>query len=309
MRHMHSHSHGEPGHSHAPKDFGKAFAIGVALNTAYVVAEVVYGFAAHSVALIADAGHNLGDVLGLLMAWAAAVAVRAKPTARHTYGLRKTSVLAALVNAVVLLGSTGAIAYEAIRRLAEPGHVHGTTIIWVALAGVVVNGGTALMFMSGREHDLNIRGAYLHMAADAAIVLGVAISGGIILATGWTELDPIVSLLICVAIVWGTWSLLRESTNMALDAVPNNIQLEEVRGYLQSVEGVTEVHDLHVWSMSTTEAALTAHLVMPTRRLTDAELSDVNAGLHDKFGIEHTTLQVESGDPDHPCEQAPDDQL
>nr|HWA82367.1 cation diffusion facilitator family transporter [Fimbriimonadaceae bacterium] len=232
------HDHSSCGHSHAPKDFGKAFAIGATLNTAYVVAEVVYGLSAHSVALVADAGHNFGDVLGLLIAWGAAVAVKARPTATHTYGLRKTSVLAALFNAVVLLATTGAIMYESVRRLSEPGHVHGNVVVWVALAGIVVNGGTALMFMTGRHDDLNIRAAFLHMAADAAIVLGVAISGGIIVLTGWTLLDPIVSLLVCLTILWSTWSLLRDSVNMALDAVPSGIRLQDVRAFLASLPGV-----------------------------------------------------------------------
>lgn len=303
---MHGHDHHGGGHSHAPRDFGRAFAVGVILNSLYVVAEVVYGLSAHSVALVADAGHNFGDVMGLLLAWGAAVAVKARPTPTHTYGFRKSSVLAALANSVILLATTGAIIYESVRRLSEPGHVSGGVIIWVALAGIVVNGGTALMFMSGRHDDLNIRGAFLHMAADAAIVLGVAISGGIILLTGWTLLDPIVSLLVCAAILWGTWRLLRDSVNMALDAVPPGIELTKVRTYLASLPGVADVHDLHVWPMSTTETALTAHLVMPVAAGSDAFLNDLCGQLHDRFGIEHTTIQIESGDLGHPCSQAPD---
>jgi cobalt-zinc-cadmium efflux system protein len=293
-------------HSHVPKDFGKAFAIGITLNTAYVIAELIYGFAAHSLALIADAGHNFGDVLGLALAWGAAVAVKSRPTAKRTYGLRKTSVLSALTNAVLLLATTGAIAWEAIGRLAEPGHVQGVTVIWVAAAGIVVNGGTALMFMRGREDDLNIKGAFMHMAADALIVLGVAITGAIILYTGWVILDPVVSLLICVAIVWGTWSLLRDSVNMALDAVPSGIDLGEVRAYLESLEGVRQVHDLHVWAMGTTEIALTAHLVMSPLADADSFLSKVACDLHDRFEIEHPTLQIEHGDPAYPCALEPE---
>jgi cobalt-zinc-cadmium efflux system protein len=306
---MAAHARSQPrhaGHSHAPKNFGKAFAVGVALNSAYVIAEVVYGLQAHSLALVADAGHNLGDVFGLLLAWGAAIAVSAKPSETRTYGLRKGTILAALVNAVVLLGTTGAIAYEAIRRFAEPQHVHGNVVIWVALAGVIVNGGTALMFMAGRHDDLNIRGAFMHMAADAALVLGVAVSGWIIMATGWITLDPIVSLLICFAVVWGTSSLLRDSANMALDAVPPGIKLDEVRTFLGQVEGVQDVHDLHVWAMSTTETALTAHLVMPIGNPDDAFLSRLCAELHDRFEIEHPTIQIERGDPKHPCSLAPD---
>lgn len=293
-------------HSHAPKDFGRAFAIGITLNTAYVVAELIYGFAAHSLALIADAGHNFGDVLGLALAWAAALAVKSRPTSKRTYGLRKTSVLSALTNAVLLLATTGAIAWEAIGRLAEPGHVQGVTVIWVAAAGILVNGGTALMFMRGREDDLNIKGAFMHMAADALIVLGVAVTGAIILYTGWVILDPVVSLLICVAIVWGTWSLLRDSTNMALDAVPPSIDLDQVRSFLRSLPGVSEVHDLHVWAMSTTEIALTAHLVMPEIEPDDMFLNRVACELHDRFEIEHPTIQIERGDSEHPCALEPE---
>jgi cobalt-zinc-cadmium efflux system protein len=295
-----AHEHAS-GHSHAPANFGRAFAIGIALNTGFVVIEAIFGVLADSLALVADAGHNLSDVAGLLLAWGASVLVRRRPTLRRTYGLRRSSILAALANAVFLLIAIGAIAWEALGRFAHPQPVAGGTVIWVALIGVGINTVTALLFMAGRKDDLNIRGAFLHMAADAGVSLGVVLAGLAILLTGWLWLDPVVSLLIVAVIFVGTWGLLRDSVNLALDAVPEGIDTAAVAGYLGDLPGVTEVHDLHIWAMSTTETALTAHLVIPDAHDTDALMARICGEIHDRFGIEHATLQIERGDPAHPC--------
>lgn len=298
MGHDHSHDHSQ--------NFNTAFAIGIALNTAYVLFEVVFGVMGHSLALLADAGHNLSDVLGLLLAWAASAITRSLPTKRRTYGLRGSSILAALFNAIFLLVSVGAIVWEALRRFRAPAEVAASTIIWVSLVGIAVNTATALMFRSGREHDLNIRGAFLHMAADAAISAGVVIAGFAILWTGWHWIDPMVSLLISAVIVWGTWDLLRESTNLALQAVPRNIEPEKVERYLAQLPGVSRVHDLHIWAMSTTETALTAHLVKPDGNIDDELLARVCDELQENFHIGHVTIQLECGSEAHPCRQAAD---
>ena len=289
------------GHNHAPANYGRAFAIGVTLNLAFVVIELIYGRLSHSLALVADAGHNLSDVLGLVLAWGAMMLARRHPTAERTYGFRRSSILAALINAAVLLISVGAIAWEAMGRVTRPGPVSGTTVIWVASLGILINAGTAIMFMSGRKGDLNIRGAFMHMAADAVIALGVVLTAVAMLQTGWLWLDPVVSLVIVVLIVYGTWGLLRDSINLALDAVPVGIDMNEVREYLAGLPTCVDVHDLHVWGMSTTEAALTAHVVMAQTVCDDALLARTANELHHKFGIEHTTLQVEFGDPTYPC--------
>ena len=281
---------------HDQVDFGRAFAIGVLLNTAFIVAEVVFGLLSHSLSLLADAGHNLGDVMGLLMAWAASNLARRSPTERFTYGLRRTSVLAALFNAILLLVSIGAIAWEAIRRIREPEPVLGLTMIWVAAAGVVINGITAWMFAGGRKGDLNIRGAFLHMAADAAVSAGVVVAGFIILKTGWSLLDPISSLVIVVIILVGTWGLLRDSVGLVLDAVPRGIDPGAVKNFLEQLPGVAEIHHLHVWGLSTTETACTAHVVKHEPQLDDQLLKTIAHELHDRFGIEHTTIQFECCD-------------
>jgi cobalt-zinc-cadmium efflux system protein len=300
--HGHAHSHGH-GHSHAPASFGRAFAIGITLNIAYVAAEAVYGVLANSLALLADAGHNFSDVLGLAAAWIAVWLGGRPPSARFTYGLRGSSILAALSNAVVLLLVTGAIAWEALVRLTHPEPAAGMTIMAVAAGGVLVNGFTALLFISGRKGDLNIRGAFTHMASDALIALGVVVTGGLIYLTHWLWLDPVISLAISGVIVWGTWSLLRESLGLAMHAVPAAVDEAAVRNYLCGLPGVTDVHDLHIWGMSTSETALTAHLVRPGAVLDDALLRDVCAHLRGAFSICHATLQVEAGA--HPCELAP----
>jgi len=304
--HGHDHDHDHPGHHHhVPADFGRAFAIGVTLNTAYVVAQVVFGLLANSVALLADAAHNLGDVLSLLLAWGASVLVKRQPSGRFTYGLRKTSVLAALANAVLLVFVTGAIASEAVHRFLHPSPVGGWTVVWVAALGILVNGGTAMLFFRGRDSDLNVRGAFMHMAADAVVSLGVVFAGIGILLTSWTWLDPAVSLAISIVILWGTWDLLRDSVKMSLDAVPEGIHLHEVRKYLDGLEGVTEIHDLHIWPMSTTETALTVHLLMPRGHPGDAYITCVCEELKSRFRINHTTVQIEI-DPRVPCALAPD---
>jgi cobalt-zinc-cadmium efflux system protein len=304
--HDHAHAHDPGGHSHAPVSFGRAFAIGITINLVYVAAEAFYGFAVHSVALLADAGHNLGDVAGLVGAWIAASLSVRRPRGRYTYGLRRSSILAALANAVLLLVVTGGIAWEAVLRLFNPEPSGGLTIVVVGLIGVLVNGATALMFMSGRKHDLNIRGAFLHMAADAALTVGVVIAGLVIMATGWLWVDPAVSLLISVAIVLGTWSLLRDSVNLSLDAVPRGIDAAEVEAYLRAVPGVTEVHDLHIWALGTTETALTAHLVCDDVFRSGVLLERICRDVDQRFGIGHATLQIETPQTASTCELRPE---
>lgn len=297
----HSHDSGGRTHSHAVGNFGRAFAIGISLNLAFVLIEFVYGRISNSLALVADAGHNLGDVLGLILAWGAAVLSKRNPTAGRTYGLRRSSILAALANAVVLLLSVGAIGWEAILRLRDPEPVAGMTVIVVAAIGIGVNAITALLFFAGRESDLNIKGAFLHMAADAGVSLGVVIAGVVMLATGWLWIDPVVSLAVVAVIVVGTWGLLRDSVNLALDAVPEGIELAEVEDHFMQVAEIVGVHDLHIWGMSTTEVALTAHLVVAGTHCDDKLIAEVSHGLHERFGIEHATLQLETGDPAYPC--------
>jgi cobalt-zinc-cadmium efflux system protein len=292
---IHNHEHRHHGHSHSPPNYNRAFLVGTILNVGFIVVEAAFSFLTNSLALLADAGHNLSDVLGLLLAWLATWLVRRRPTQRYTYGFRRSSILAALFNVCFLLVAMGAIAWKAIQRLSNLAPVSGSTIIGVAFVGIVINGITALMFMSGREKDLNIKGAFLHMAADALVSLGVVLAGIAILATGWLWFDPVVSLIIVVVIVAGSWGLLRESMNLALDAVPGGIEPQAVRTYLAELPGVVEVHDLHIWAMSTTETALTAHLVMLTGNPGDAFLCRISMELHENFGIEHTTIQVEMG--------------
>jgi cobalt-zinc-cadmium efflux system protein len=299
----HDHSHG-PGHTHAPADFGAAFAIATALNFALVVAQVIYGLSANSIALLADAGHNFGDALGLLLAWGAHTLARRTPTERYTYGFRSVSILSALVNAILLLIATGAIAWEAVRRLAEPAEVGGLTVMVVAGIGFVVNAASAVLLMAGRKGDLNIRGAYLHLAADAAVSVGVVVAGAIIFFSGWTWVDPVASLIVSAVIVWGTWGLLREAARMSLDAVPAAIEPADVRAYLQGRAGVASIHDLHIWPMSTTENALTCHLVMPGGHPGDAFLAATCHDLDHRFHISHATIQIEVGDAG-PCALEP----
>lgn len=262
----HTHHHGRAhGHSHAPSSFGTAFALGIALNVTFVAVEAAYGVIGNSMALLADAGHNFGDVLGLAVAWGAAMLSRRRPTTRYTYGLCGSSIMAALINAVVLLVTMGAIILEAVRRLTAPELVTGQDVIIVAAVGILINGAAAWLFAAGRKNDINIKGAFLHMAADAAISFGVVLTGTVIILTGWFWLDPAVSLVVATIIIWGTWDLLHDSVNMSLAAVPPGIEHAAVRGFLESQPGVNHAHDLHIWPMSTTETALTYHLVLPGR--------------------------------------------
>lgn len=295
--HSHGHGHGH-GHSHAPDDFGRAFAIGIALNTIYVGIEAGYGFVIGSMALLADAGHNLSDILGLIIAWAGATLAKRPASKRFTFGLRGSSILAALFNAVLLLVAVGLIAQEAIQRIVYPQSVAGGTIIVVAAIGILINGATAMLFARGRKGDINIRGAYLHMAADAAVSAGVVIAGGVILWTGATWVDPVTSLVIGLVILLSTWSLLRDAVLMSLAAVPAHIDTDEVEAELQAMDGVAQVHHLHIWNMSTTETALTAHIVMPGGHPGDAFLAALQERLHARFHIGHSTIQIERGDGD-----------
>lgn len=288
-----SHGHGAGGHNHAPDNFNKAFAIAVTLNFAFVVLQAIYAIKAHSMSLLADASHNFGDVLGLAMAWFASWLLTRAANERYSYGYRRTSILAAMANALILMATSGIIAKESIDKLI---HLHGVNeiiVIVVASIGIVINGGTALLFMRGRKNDLNIKGAYMHLAFDALISIGVVIAGFLILWTGWFWLDPVVGLLIVVMIVYGTWGLLKDSVRLLLDGVPSHIAQEEVKAYLLTVENAKEVHDLHIWGLSTKEVALTAHLVIDGDMLTSDQHRKIDDDLKHQFGIVHATIQVE----------------
>lgn len=293
--HDHSSGHSHAGHSHAPTDFGRAFALGIALNTGFVALEAITGWLTGSLALLADAGHNLSDVAGLLLAWGAAAMAKRKPTAKRTYGLGRSTILASLGNALLLLIAVGAILWEAAHRFADPQPIAEWTVAGVAAAGILINAFTAWLFVSGAKGDLNIRGAYLHMVADAAVSFGVVLAAFVVMATGWLWVDPAISVVIAVVIACGTWSLLTESTQMALDGVPSGMSHGAVSDWLKQRPGVTGVHDLHIWSLSTTETALTAHLVRPGQGLDDRFLTDTATALKAAFGIGHATLQVEAG--------------
>ena len=293
-------------HAHRPADYGRAFGIGIALNLAYVAAEAALGILAGSLALLADAGHNLGDVLGLGLSWGAAWLSRRQPSQRFTYGLRSSSILAALANAIILLVVTGGIAWEGLRRLAQPVDVSGVTVAWVAAVGILVNGATALLFARGRKRDLNVRSAFVHMAADALIAAGVVATGVAIWLTGMPWLDPAVGLAVSAVIVYGTWGLIREAMGLALDAVPEGIDAPAVRAHLAALPGVAEVHDLHIWGMSTTETALTCHLVMPEGHPGDAALAGIAHDLDARFAIHHATIQIEVADSGEACALTPE---
>ncbi|MDB5373539.1 MAG: cation transporter [Belnapia sp.] len=303
--HHHGHDHGpghaHHGHAHSPAPNERGFALGVGLNLGFVVLEVAAGLIAGSVALLADAGHNLSDVLGLVLAWVAVRLTRRRPGGRRTYGWHRGTILAALGNAMLLLVAVGAIVLESMQRLLEPAPVATGFMLWVAAAGILVNGGTALLFARGRAGDINRRGAYLHMLADAGVSAGVVAGALLIQATGWDWVDPALGLVIAGVILAGTWGLLRESVDLAMDAVPAGIQPEAVADWLAAQPGVAEVHDLHIWALSTTETALTAHLVRPGAAMDDGFLAGLCQGLRERFGIGHATLQVEAGDPAHPC--------
>jgi cobalt-zinc-cadmium efflux system protein len=303
--HLHAHDGAQNAHAHhhhgIPSDSGTAFFVAVLLNTAFVAIEFIYGFIANSTALMADAGHNLSDVFGLLLAWGAAILARRAPSGRFTYGLRSTSILASIANAIFLLVACGAIAWEAVQRFSQAPVVAGLTVSLVASIGIAINGLSAWLFVKGNKNDLNIRGAYLHMVADALVSLGVAIAGVVMSFTGWYWLDPMLSLLIVAVIVVGTWGLLRESLQLALSAVPAHIDVIAVEAHLRESIGVTDIHDLHIWGMSTTESALTVHLVMPEGYPGDAFMDNIMRTLKERFSIQHSTLQVEQGTTHHAC--------
>ena len=291
-------------HHHAPADYNRAFAVGVVLNITFVVVEVVYGVIADSLALLTDAGHNLSDVMGLLLAWGASYLAGKQPSLRRTYGYSRATILASMLSGLLLLAAVVVISWEALNRFVTPAEPAGQTIMVVAGIGVVINSITAWFFVSGKDHDLNIRGAYLHMAADALVSLGVVVSGFVIWKFGLKWFDPLSSLLIAVVIFWSTWGLLRDSLNLAIDAVPPDLDPSEVRNWLNAQPGVTGLHDLHIWPMSTTHTALTAHLLMPEPPADDEFLHNLTKQLQDRFGISHATFQIERGNHEHPCIQS-----
>ncbi len=286
------HSHGHHGHSHAPQKFTTAFAIATGVNFLFVIIEAIYAISANSMSLLADAGHNLGDVLGLAMSGGALWLLSKASTAKYSYGFKRTTILAALSNAVILVVATALIIIESVKKLLSPAPVGELTIMVVAAIGILVNGGTALLFMRGHD-DLNVKGAFLHLAFDALISLGVVIVGALVLWTHWLWLDPVVGIAIAIAILFGTWGLLRQSLDLILDAVPHNIKQDKVLAYLQNLPMVKQVHHLHIWGLSTQEVALTAHLVVPEANFTDADLRTIETHLAEKFNIKHATIQVE----------------
>jgi len=293
-------------HDHAHLDYGRAFAIGIALNLVYVAGEAVGGIFSGSLALLADAGHNLSDVLSLSLSWGAAVLSRRRPSGRFTYGLRSSSILAALANAIILLVVTGGIAWEALWRISHPVPVASTIVIWVAAAGIFVNGVTARLFASGSQRDLNLKSAFLHMAADTLVTATVVAAGIAMALSGWLWLDPVVSLVVSAVIVVGTWSLMKSAIGLALDAVPEGVDAAAVRAHLLATPGVTGLHDLHIWGMSTTETALTCHLVMPGGHPGDATLNGIAQQLDHRFGIHHATIQIELADTEEACVLTPE---
>lgn len=293
-----SHEHNRP-LSGMANSHDRAFQLGIGLNIAFVALEAVFGVVAHSTALLADAAHNLSDVLGLAMAWGASVLARRAPSNRHTYGFRRSTVLAALANAVLLLAAVGAVAWEAIGRFDAPRAPHGPVMMWVAAAGVAVNGISALLFHKGSEHDVNIRGAFVHLVADAAVSAGVVVAGALVWRTGAAWIDPVTSLLVSAVVLYGTWSLLRDALHLAMDGVPRGIDLEEVRTFLQGLPEVESVHDLHVWAMSTTEVALTAHFVMPWPDCEPSFFGKLEHELEERFGISHVTVQLDGASGRH----------
>lgn len=293
-----AHNHAHHGHHHGPASYDKRFATGIALNVVFVVVEVVYGFAADSMALLADAGHNLSDVLSLVLAWGAVYLARKQPSRKLTYGMGRSTIYASFINACLLLVAIGAITLEAVQRLLHPVPVSAGVVVWVAAVGTIINTATALLFMSGRKGDLNIRGAFLHMAADAGVSLGVVAAALVIAATDAVWLDPVISLAIVAVIAIGTWGLFRESVDLAMDAVPRGIDLKAVERYLLEIPGITAYHDLHVWPLSTTSTALTVHLVHPAGEIPDDSdfLHQIGDELHERFGIDHATIQLETDD-------------
>jgi cobalt-zinc-cadmium efflux system protein len=294
-------------HNHGNINYNRIFLIAIILNVAFVIIEVMYGYWSGSLALVADAGHNLSDVFSLGLGWGASILSQRLPSPKRTYGLRRSTILAALANSVILLVAVGGIAWESIQRVGNPVAISGETVIWVAALGIFINAFSAVLFLSGRNKDLNIKGALLHLATDAGVSLGVVLAGFAILLTGWTWLDPIISLLIVGIVLYTTWDLLRSSVNLALDAVPEGIDPFAVEKYFKKIKGVEDIHDLHIWGMSTTEAALTVHLLIPKVSSDDELLNKMVSELHDKFGIEHATIQIERTVSDESCRLAPAD--
>jgi cobalt-zinc-cadmium efflux system protein len=302
----HTHIHLEPttgqGHSHSPHSFNVAFALAIGLNLIFVIAEIIYALSANSMTLLADAVHNFGDVFGLLLAWGANWLLSFPARKRYSYGYKRITILASLANALILVATSAMIVFESVYKLFHLSPIHEQTVIIVALVGIFVNGGTSLLFMRGIHDDLNIKGAFIHLAADALLAAGVVVTGLLIWYTGELWLDPAVSLVLVFIILWNTWKLLRDSVSLLLDAMPHYIDHSGIKAYLSELRGVTAIHDLHIWGLSTREIALTAHLVMPELRLTDADFEKINAHLKEKFRIDHATLQVETGTTEFPCE-------
>lgn len=311
--HDHSHPHDDHDHHdhhhHGPKNYNRAFALGISLNIIFVIIEAIYGFYANSLALMADAGHNLSDVAGLVIAWGAFWLASKKPTARFTFGLRKSSIISALFNSIFLLVAVGIILREAVYRLITPNIVEPKTVMIVAFIGIIINTLTALLFFKDKHDDINIRGAYLHMAADALISLGVVLSAALISWTSWQWLDPVTSILISLIIIYGTWGLLRDSIRLSMDAVPEDIDPLAVKKYLETLPDVKEVHDLHIWAMSTTETALSVHLTVNSNSMENSMLQEISSHLHHKFKIHHPTIQVERYDQNFECHFKSEDVL
>lgn len=299
--HEHEHSHNHGHHHHAPESFTFAFTIAVLLNLAFVIGQVTFALLSHSMSLLADAAHNFGDVFGLVLAGGANWLLTIPARRRYSYGYKRTTIIAALVNALILVATSAIISYESVYKLFHLTLINEKIVMIVAFVGIFINGGTALLFMRGAHDDLNIKGAFLHLLGDALISIGVVVGAAIIYFTGLVWIDPLVGLLIVVIILWGTWGLLRNSVRLMLDAVPHHIDQTAIEKFLASLPGVIAVHDLHIWGLSTKEAALTAHLVMPEKKLTDEDHDQVNKVLKEKFRINHATIQVETGSKDHPC--------
>jgi cobalt-zinc-cadmium efflux system protein len=305
--HAHEHHHH---HHHSPRsDYGRAFLFGILLNAGFVVIEGAYGFFTHSLALVADAGHNLSDVAGLIMAWGAFWLSRKKPNQYFTFGLRKSSILSALFNSILLMIAVGMILWEAITRFKNPNPIDSRSVMIVAGIGIFVNGITALLFFKDKDHDLNLKGAYLHMAADALVSVGVVISAFIISKTSLFWIDPLMSVIISLVIIHGTWSLLRDSLKLSMDAVPENINLLKVKEYLENIDGVFDVHDLHIWALSTTETALTVHITLKHNKIENEFISKISQELKNRFKIHHPTIQIEELDENFHCELKPEDVL
>jgi len=307
MTHSHHQHDDHHAHSHrhtTPQSFNFAFAIAVSLNLGFTIFQIIYSFLANSMSLMADAAHNFGDVFGLVLAWGASWLLTLPSRKRYSYGYKRTTILAALTNALILVSTTVLIAYESIIKFLHPAEVNTSIVIIVALIGIFINGGTALLFMKGAHDDLNIKGAFLHLLGDALISIGVVVAGITIWYTHWLWLDPCVGLGIIVVILWGTWGLLRDSVRLILDAVPRHVDQQGIHAFLQQLPGVKAVHDLHIWGLSTKEVALTAHLIMPGVGLSDADYAKINAALKEKFKIDHATVQVERGSAEHPCRRS-----